>query len=63
MLDVLNGATALPGGRICRMPELSPEDAELDALWREVFGQPLPMLGAPEIARKILADHMARATR
>ncbi|ADL01324.1 DNA methylase [Brevundimonas subvibrioides] len=42
------------------MAELSSVDAELDAMWRKVFGQPLPMLGAPEIARKILADHVAK---
>lgn len=63
MVKVLNGATAPPVWRIYRMTGLSPEDAELDALWREVFGQPLPMLGSPEIARKILADHLAEASR
>jgi len=63
MLDVLNGATALSGGRICLMDKLSPDDAELDALWRKMFGQPLPMLGSPEIARKILADHEAKPER
>ena len=55
------------GARPARMgyrvmsPQLSPDDAELDELWREAFGQPLPLLGAPEIAREILARH-ARAT-
>lgn len=44
------------------MLDLSPEDAELDALWRKVFGQPLPMLGAPKIARKILEDHLKRGS-
>lgn len=39
--------------------DIPPDDAELDVLWRAAFGQPLPMLGAPEIARKILADHLA----
>ena len=63
MVDVLNGATPLSRGRICLVPELSPDDAELDALWRKVFGQPLPMRGSPEIARKILADHMAKDSR
>lgn len=43
------------------MGVLSPVDAELDALWREVFGQPLPMLGSPEIATRILADQAAKA--
>ena len=43
--------------------KLSQTDAELDVLWRAVFGQPLPMLGAPEIAEAILADHLAQPTR
>jgi len=36
---------------------LSPEEARLDRLWREHFGQPLPMIGAPEVARRILRQH------
>ena len=36
---------------------LTPEDARLDRLWREHFGQPLPMIGAPEVARRILRQH------
>lgn len=35
---------------------LSPDDAALDALWREAFGQPLPILGAGHIVREILKD-------
>jgi hypothetical protein len=42
------------------MRDLSPDDFELDALWRSVFGEPMPLRGAPEIARKILGDHVAR---
>lgn len=37
--------------------DLTPEDARLDQLWRERFGQPLPMIGAPEVARRILREH------
>ena len=37
----------------------SPIDAELDARWRAAFGQPLPMLGAPDVARAILREHDA----
>ncbi|MBN9480805.1 MAG: hypothetical protein J0I52_11235 [Bordetella sp.] len=36
---------------------LSPEEVRLDRLWRERFGQPLPMVGAPEVARRILRQH------
>jgi len=39
----------------------SPEDIELDRLWRQVFNQPLPMLGAGDVARAILAKHLAKA--
>jgi len=35
-------------------PQLSPDEAHLDRLWREAFGQPLPLIGAPDIARRIL---------
>lgn len=37
--------------------DLNSEDARLDRLWREHFGQPLPMIGAPEVARRILRQH------
>ncbi|ASD25648.1 hypothetical protein O3U67_04925 [Brevundimonas diminuta] len=36
---------------------LTPEEVRLDQLWREHFGQPLPMIGAPEVARRILRQH------
>lgn len=39
------------------MTPLTPEDRELDRLWRLMFNQPLPMLGAPDVARAILAQH------
>lgn len=39
------------------MTALTPEDRELDRLWRLAFKQPLPMLGAPDAARSILAQH------
>jgi len=38
-------------------PQLSPDEAHLDRLWREAFGQPLPLIGAPDIARRILRQH------
>lgn len=63
MVDLFNRATELPVPRICLVPHMSPEDAEVDALWRRVFGQPLPMLGSPKIAKKILADHVAKDAR
>ena len=34
---------------------LSDEDRALDALWREKYGVPLPILGAGDIVRAILA--------
>lgn len=40
--------------RMPMMSVMSAEDALLDERWRRMFGQPLPMLGAPEIARTIL---------
>ena len=45
-----------PVGANPEVRELSPDDAALDALWRETFGQPLPILGAGHIVRKILKD-------
>lgn len=38
-------------------PQLSPDDAHLNQLWRETFGQPLPLIGAPEITRRILRQN------
>jgi predicted solute-binding protein len=42
------------------MSNPSEDDVELDRQWREMFGQPLPMLGAAVIARKVLEDYRAR---
>lgn len=42
---------------------LSPEDAALDARWRAAFGQPLPLLGAGEIVRTILAEVTPKDTK
>lgn len=39
------------------------EEIELDKLWRETFKQPLPMLGAPDIARAILNEHRDKSGR
>jgi len=33
---------------------MTDDDRELDALWREKFGEPLPILGASEIVRRVL---------
>jgi len=38
-------------------------DIELDRQWREAFGEPLPMLGAPDIARALIEMHHAEARR
>ena len=43
-------------------PQLSPDDAHLNRLWRETFGQPLPLIGAPEIARRILHQNGVSAS-
>ena len=34
--------------------KLDPEDAELDRLWRQRYGQPLPLRGCGELAWQIL---------
>ena len=44
------------------MTGMTDEDRELDAQWRLVFQQPLPMLGAPDVARAILAQHTSCKT-
>jgi len=36
---------------------MSPEDAALDLLWRDTFGEPLPMMGAADIVRTILRNN------
>jgi hypothetical protein len=33
---------------------MTDEDRALDALWRERFGEPLPILGAGDIVRAVL---------
>ena len=43
------------------MVQTSHEDIELDTLWRKVFGQPLPVVGAPDVARRIIREHLARS--
>lgn len=40
------------------MNPMTAEGRELDVLWRQTFKQPLPMLGAPEVARAILDRHI-----
>lgn len=45
------GSEDRPGARAV---SLSIEDQVLDALWREHFGQPLPMRGAGEAVRVVL---------
>jgi hypothetical protein len=36
------------------MQVMTEEDRELDALWRERFGEPLPILGAGKFVREVL---------
>lgn len=43
-------------------PKLSPDDAHLNRLWCETFGQPMPLIGAPEIARRILRQNGVSAS-
>jgi len=33
---------------------MTDEDRELNILWRQMFGQPLPILGAADVARQVL---------
>lgn len=44
------------------MTATTDEDIELDRQWREVFGQPLPMLGAAKIARMVLRQHQDQSS-
>jgi hypothetical protein len=37
-------------------PQMTDEERELDALWRERFGEPLPILGAADFVRAVLAE-------
>lgn len=41
------------------LDEIDP-DIELDREWRAVFGGPLPVLGAPDIARKLIREQRQR---
>lgn len=36
--------------------EMTDEDRALDALWRERFGEPLPILGAGAVIKAVLGD-------
>ena len=36
------------------LSSMTDEDRALDALWRERFGEPLPILGAGDIVRAVL---------
>jgi len=38
-------------------PQLSPDDAHLNHLWKAAFGQPMPVIGAPDIVRRILLQN------
>lgn len=42
---------------------MSPEDAALDVLWRNTFGEPLPMMGAADIVRTILRNNGVEVPR
>jgi hypothetical protein len=35
---------------------LSPDEIELDRLWRQRFGQPLPILGCADLIRTLLGE-------
>lgn len=37
------------------MTPMTDEDRALDALWRQHFGEPFPILGAAAIVRQVLA--------
>lgn len=36
------------------LTQMTDEDRALDALWRERFGEPLPILGAAAVIRAVL---------
>jgi hypothetical protein len=38
------------------MEPLAEEDRAVDALWRSLYGQPLPIRGAPMLALEIIAQ-------
>jgi len=41
--------------------EMTEEDRALDALWREKFGEPLPILGAGVVIKAVLGDPQERS--
>lgn len=43
-------------------PRMTDEDRVLDALWREAFGEPLPILGAADLVRAVLGKALSEAT-
>ncbi len=38
------------------MEPMGEADRALDALWRGLYGQPLPLLGAPELALMVIIE-------
>jgi hypothetical protein len=34
--------------------DLTPEEVELNVVWLERFGEPLPMTGCPDLVRNVL---------
>jgi hypothetical protein len=38
------------------MADLTEEDAELDRLWRQRYGEPLPLCGCGALARSLLDE-------
>lgn len=43
------------------MTPMTDEDRALDALWRQHFGEPLPILGAGPFVRQVLAGRAPAA--
>jgi len=41
---------------LIRMEPMGKADRALDALWRGLYGQPLPLRGAPELALRIIIE-------
>lgn len=39
-------------------PPLTLREVQLDRLWRQCFGQPLPILGAEDIAISVIRRHL-----
>ena len=42
------------------LTQMTDEDRALDALWREKFGEPLPILGAAEVIKTVLGSVQAQ---